>query len=207
MSLAGRLTKRFFDISVSLIGVIFLIPITLFIKIAYFLTGDRDSIFYSQTRLGKDGKLFKIYKFRTMIKDADGEPLRKLLKDPKYKAEWDKNQKFENDPRVTKIGKLIRHASIDETPQFLNILAGNLSLVGPRPLTPGECESHGGDRKKYESVRPGLTGNWAASGRSSIDFKTRLELEYYYIENQSLFLDLKIIFKTFAAVLFGTGAK
>ena len=200
--------KRLFDILISLLGLILLLPLTLIIKLFYIITGDFHSIFLpNHIRVGKNGKEFRLYKFRSMVPDADKEPLKKLLEDPKYKAEWDKNQKFENDPRVTKIGKIIRHGSIDEFPQFLNVLKGDLSLIGPRPLIPGEIEKHHGDKKKYWSVKPGITGWWAVNGRSATTYKKRFELEYYYVDHQSLLLDLKIFFKTFTAVITKKGAK
>lgn len=198
--------KRIFDIICSLIGFVFLIPITWIVKICYVLTGDFKSIFYVQKRIGKNGKIFYLYKFRSMVPNA-GEILKEMLKDPKYKAEWDKNQKFENDPRITKIGKILRKTSLDEIPQFVNVLFGEMSLIGPRPLVPGELDAHNGNHEIYEKVRPGITGWWGCSGRSDTDYEERLKLEYYYVEHQSLKLDIKCIFKTIGAVLFGKGAK
>ena len=198
--------KRTFDIICSLIGFIFLIPITWIVKICYVLTGDFKSIFYVQKRIGKNGKIFYLYKFRSMVPNA-GEILKELLKDPKYKKEWDANQKFENDPRITKIGKILRKTSLDEIPQFVNVLFGEMSLIGPRPLVPGELDAHNGNHEIYEKVRPGITGWWGCSGRSDTDYEERLKLEYYYVEHQSLKLDIKCIFKTIGAVLFGKGAK
>ena len=198
--------KRTFDIICSLIGFIFLIPITWIVKICYVLTGDFKSVFYVQKRIGKNGKIFYLYKFRSMVPNA-GEILKELLKDPKYKKEWDENQKFENDPRITKIGKILRKTSLDEIPQFVNVLFGEMSLIGPRPLVPGELDAHDGNHEIYEKVRPGITGWWGCSGRSDTDYEERLKLEYYYVEHQSLKLDIKCIFKTIGAVLFGKGAK
>lgn len=198
--------KRIFDIICSLIGFVFLIPITWIVKICYVLTGDFKSIFYVQKRIGKNGKIFYLYKFRSMVPNA-GEILKEMLKDPKYKKEWDENQKFENDPRITKIGKILRKTSLDEIPQFVNVLFGEMSLIGPRPLVPGELDAHNGNHEVYEKVRPGITGWWGCSGRSDTDYEERLKLEYYYVEHQSLKLDIKCIFKTIGAVLFGKGAK
>ena len=109
--------------------------------------------------------------------------------------QWDKNHKLDNDPRITKIGKIIRKASIDETPQFINIIKGDLSLIGPRPLVPGELDAHHGNHALYESVKPGITGWWAVNGRSATNYRKRLQLEYYYIKNCGFKLDFKIIFK------------
>ena len=198
--------KRGFDIFCSLIGLLFLIPITWIVKICYMLTGDFKTIFYAQKRIGKNGKIFYLYKFRSMVPNA-GEVLKELLKNPKYKKEWDENQKFENDPRITKIGKILRKTSLDELPQFVNVLLGDMSLIGPRPLVQGELDAHNGNHEIYEKVRPGITGWWACSGRSEIDYEERLRLEYYYVEHQSLKLDIKCVFKTIGAVIFGKGAK
>ena len=198
--------KRLFDILVSVVGILFLIPIYLIIRIAYFLTGDFHRIVYSHTRIGLNGKPFKLYKFRSMVYNAD-EVLKELLKKPKYKKEWNEFHKLSYDPRITKVGKFIRVASIDETPQFINILLGDLSLIGPRPLVPGELDVNHGNHVLYESVRPGITGWWAVNGRSATTFKKRLELEYYYIKNIGFKIYMKIIFKTIKIVLNGDGAK
>ena len=198
--------KRTFDIFVGFIGMIFLIPLMLIIKIAYMISGDFSSIFYKQQRIGKDGKYIYIYKFRSMIPNADKE-LKKILKIKKYKEEWDKNQKLANDPRITKIGKIIRLTSLDEVPQFINVLKGDMSLIGPRPLVEGELDAHNGNHEIYESIRPGITGWWACNGRSATTYEERLNLEYFYIENACISLDIKCVFKTFAAIINKSGAK
>lgn len=198
--------KRTFDILVSLIGIIFLIPISIIIKLLYLISGDTKSIFYSQKRIGKDGKEFKLYKYRTMVPNAD-IVLKELLKQKKYKKEWEKNQKFDDDPRITKIGKVLRKISLDEFPQFINVFIGNMSLIGPRLLVKGELDQHNGNHELYESVKPGISGWWAANGRSVLDYEDRLELEYYYCKNCSLLLDIKCIFKTIKVIICRTGAK
>ena len=151
--------KRLFDILIALIGCLFLLPIILIVKISYLLHKDFDSIFFRQKRIGKNGKEFNLYKFRSMVPNAD-EVLKELLKDSKYKEEWDLNQKFEHDPRITSMGNILRKTSLDELPQFINILIGDMSLIGPRPLVPGELDSHNGNHELYESVRPGISGWW-----------------------------------------------
>lgn len=198
--------KRTFDVTCALIGAIFLIPLIILVKLSYLLSGDKKSIFYTQKRVGKNGKIFKLYKFRSMVHNAD-EVLKELLKDPKYKEEWDRNQKFDNDPRITKMGNILRKTSLDELPQILNVLKGDMSFIGPRPLVIGELDSHNGDHKIYESVRPGISGWWASHGRSATTYEERLELEYYYCKNCSLWLDIKCFFATIAAVFKKTGAK
>ena len=201
-----KVIKRTFDIVVSLVGCIFLLPIIIIVKISYLISKDYNSIFYTQTRIGKNGKEFKLYKFRSMIPNAD-EVLKKLLKNPIYKDEWERNQKLENDPRITKMGKILRKTSLDELPQMINVLKGDMAMIGPRPLVKGELDAHHGNHAIYESVRPGISGWWAVNGRSATTYEKRLELEYYYCENCSLMLDIKCFFMTITTVLHKRGVK
>ena len=200
------LIKRIFDVFCALLGCIALLPVAIIVKICYMCTGDFHSIFYRQKRIGKKGKYIYIFKFRSMVWNSE-EILKKLLKDKKYKKEWDLNQKFENDPRITKVGNILRKTSLDELPQFLNVLKNDMSLIGPRPLCEGELDAHNGNHEIYESVKPGITGWWACNGRSATTYEERLELEYYYVQNRSLMLDIKCIFKTIVAVIGKKGAK
>ncbi len=197
--------KRIIDIILSFIGIIILVPVTAIIKLCYLLTGDTARIFYRQSRIGKDGKKIWIFKFRTMIPDAD-KKLEELLKQEKYRAEWETSQKLTNDPRITKIGRILRKTSIDELPQLLNVFIGEMSLVGPRPLVEGELEAHGG-MKLYQMVKPGITGWWGCNGRSNISYHERLELEYYYIKHFSIYLDFLCILRTVLSVLKRDGAQ
>ncbi len=197
--------KRIFDLLVS--SLVFIICIPIFLIVGIFIKIDsRGPVFYKHKRIGKNGKTIYLYKFRSMYNDADVR-LKELLKDPKIKKEWEENYKLHNDPRITRVGKILRRTSIDELPQLLNILKGDMSLIGPRPLVDGEIEKYGKNKSKFLSVTPGLTGFWACSGRSNITYKERMELELYYVDHMSLFLDIKIIFKTIIAVLKGHGAK
>ncbi len=196
--------KRILDIILGFIGIICLIPVTAVIKIIYLISGDRAKIFYKQKRIGRNGKPINIYKFRTMIPDAD-KKLKDLLKDEKLKAEWAANQKLSDDPRITKTGKFLRKSSIDELPQIINVFLGDMSIVGPRPLVEGELEEHGG-MKLYQQVKPGITGWWGCNGRSNIDYAERLELEYYYVRNFSVYLDFLCVLRTVLSVLTGRGA-
>lgn len=198
--------KRIFDVVCSLFGILFLIPVAIITKIFYLLSGDKQSIFYKQKRIGKNGKPIYIYKLRSMVYNAD-EILKELLQEPKYKKEWEQNQKFENDPRITKIGNIIRKTSLDELPQFINVIKGDMSMIGPRPLIEGELDAHKGNHKIYESIRPGISGWWAVNGRSATTYQKRLELEYFYCKNCNLILDIKCIFKTIYTVLFEKNAK
>ena len=198
--------KRVFDLICSILGIILIIPITIIVKLIYVCTGDFYSIIIKQERIGKNGKPFKFYKFRSMIPHAD-EALKEILKDPKYKKEWDLNQKLENDPRITKIGKLLRKTSVDELLQFINVFLNDMSLIGPRPLVRGELDAHNGNHEIYERVKPGITGWWACNGRSATTYAKRLKLEYFYVEHCSLWLDIKCIFLTFKVVITKSGAK
>ena len=170
------------------------------------LHGDFQAILFRQIRIGKNGKEFALYKFRTMVPNAE-QVLKELLKQEKYKKEWDLNQKLSKDPRITKMGNFLRKTSLDEIPQFINVLKGDMSLIGPRPLVRGELDAHHGNHELYERIRPGITGWWACNGRSATTYEERLKLEYYYVKNCSILLDVKCIFKTIAAVVLKTGAK
>ena len=200
-NIAYVVIKRLFDIFSALIGMIVALPIMMAVKIIYICTGDYKSIFYKQTRVGKDGNEFQLYKFRTMVPNSK-EILDELLKDPKYKKEWEDNQKFDNDPR-----KILRKTSLDELPQMLNVLKNEMSLIGPRPLIPGELDDHNGNHMIYEKIKPGITSWWASHGRSDTTYEERLALEYYYVENCSIWLDIKCIFDTIKAVICRKGAK
>lgn len=186
--------KRACDIAFGMFGCFFTMFAAAFVKISYLVSGDREKIIYSQVRVGKDGKLFRIYKFRTMIPEAD-HVLESLLKDKENKDEWEKTQKLENDPRITSVGAVLRRNSIDEMPQFYNVLKGEMSVIGPRPLIPGELESHGG-LPLYNTVKPGITGWWACHGRINGDYKERLDLEYHYIKNRGFIMDAVCFIKT-----------
>ena len=198
--------KRSFDIVCGLIGLLFLIPLAIIIKLCYMFTGDFHSIIYKQERIGKNGKPFNLYKFRTMVPNAD-EKLKELLKQEKYRKEWELNQKLSNDPRITKIGKILRKSSLDELIQVVAVLCGKMSMIGPRPLVRGELDAHNGNHELYESIRPGVSGWWAAHGRSATTYEKRLELEYYYIKHMSLSLDIRCIIDTIKAVITKTGAE
>lgn len=201
-----KLIKRASDVILSVLGILFLIPIAIVIKIIYILSGDFKSIFYSHERIGKNGKPFKLYKFRTMVTNSQ-EILEEMLKDEKYKKEWQENHKFENDPRITKTGNILRKTSLDELPQLINIIKGEMSIIGPRPMLQEEVDEYGKNKAKLLSMRPGLTGWWACNGRSCTSAKKRKELELYYVDNCSILLDIKIIFKTVLAVIKRDGAK
>lgn len=197
--------KRLFDILFGIIGVILTIPFILVIKISYILNKDYSSIFFTHKRIGKNGKEFKMYKFRTMVPNAE-ELLKEMLKNKKYLNEWKEYHKFENDPRITKVGKIFRKLSLDELPQFINILIGDMSLIGPRPLIQEEVDDYKKKKKILLSIKPGLTGWWACHGRSCTSNKQRQDLELYYVKNCSFILDIKTFFLTIVKVLKREGA-
>lgn len=198
--------KRLFDIIVSLIGLLPLLIMTVIIKMCYLISGDKGRVIYIHKRVGKKRKELKLYKFRTMVCNSD-EILNEMLKDPKYLKEWKEFHKFDNDPRITKIGKILRKLSLDELPQILNILKGEMSLIGPRPLIEEEVLEYRKNQTKLLSIKPGLTGWWACNGRSCITSKQRQKLELYYVDHCNILLDIKIIFLTIVKVLKSEGAK
>lgn len=200
-----RFVKRTFDILVSGLSLILLSPI--FLVIAVLIKMDsKGEVFYKHKRIGKNGETIYLYKFRSMYSDSK-ERLEELLKDPKIKKEWEENYKLDPDPRITKIGNILRKTSLDELPQLLNILNGDMSIVGPRPIIEEELEKYGLYKQKFLSVTPGLTGWWACNGRSCTSYEDRMKLELYYVDHRSIKLDLKVIYKTFISVIKRDGAK
>lgn len=198
--------KRCIDIILSLLGLIILSPIFLLIAILI-KKEDHGNVFYKHKRIGHMNKDIYIYKFRSMTnKYKTFDEFYQTLSD-EQKQEWDENFKLENDPRITKIGKFIRKTSLDELPQIINILKGDMSIIGPRPVVDDEIEKYGNQKAKFLSVKPGLTGYWAANGRSATTYEDRIKLELYYIDHCSLLLDIKIFFKTILTVLKKEGAK
>ena len=199
--------KRLFDIICGLLGIILLIPVTIIVKIVSMCNRDFASIFFSQNRIGKNGKEFKLYKFRSMVPNADEILFKTLEMDKVAAEEYKKNKKFKNDPRITKVGSVMRKLSIDELPQLINVLKGDMSMIGNRPYLPREKDDMGEYYKDIIKTKPGLTGYWQVNGRSDTTFNERLKLESFYSNHNSLVLDIKIFFKTFQVVLFGKGAK
>lgn len=194
--------KRIIDFLLSLIGLIVLSP--LFLVIAIFIKKESDGpVFFKHKRIGKNGKEIYLYKFRSMVPNAE-ELIKKFT--PEQMQEFKENFKLENDPRITKVGKFLRKTSLDELPQLINILKGELSIIGPRPVIKEELEKYGINKEKFLSVTPGLTGYWAANGRSDITYEQRMTMELYYVDNRSFKLDFKIFVKTVISVLKKEGA-
>ncbi len=199
------LAKRAIDILLCLVAVPFVIPLTIIIAIGIKATS-RGPVFYAHRRIGKKRKEIRCWKFRSMVADADRELERILATDPVRASEWKKDRKFSDDPRVTRFGKFLRKTSLDELPQIWNIFIGEMSFVGPRPVTEPELERYGKYCDYVLSVTPGLSGMWQISGRSDTGYEERITLDTYYIQNWSVWLDLWIMVKTIWVVLRGIGA-
>lgn len=199
----GRYIKRIIDVILSFVGLVVLFPLFLIIGISIKLES-KGPVFFIHKRVGKNGKIFGMYKFRTMVSNAE-----ELIKEftPEQMREFKENFKLENDPRITKVGKVLRKTSLDELPQLINILKGELSIIGPRPVISEELEKYGDNKTKFLSVTPGLTGYWAANGRSNISYEQRMVMELYYIDNISWKMDLKVFLKTIISVLKKEGAR
>jgi len=197
--------KRVMDICL----VILALPLLLLIFVILMILIRIDTpgpIIYTQKRIGKDGREFTIWKFRTMVINADQVLYEYLQKHPALQAEWNESQKIKSDPRVTAIGKILRRLSLDELPQFLNILHGEMSLVGPRPIVQEEIQYYRNKYHLYSKVKPGLTGLWQVSGRNDLDYTERVNLDEYYVRNWSVWMDIYILASTIKAVLTGKGA-
>jgi Undecaprenyl-phosphate galactose phosphotransferase WbaP len=203
--LRNRTMKKAFDIAMSVIALIIFSPVFLAIVIIIKMDSRGPSVF-GHKRVGKGGSAFTCYKFRTMVVNAQ-EVLQDLLqKDPEAKQQWDQDFKLKDDPRITRIGSLLRKTSLDELPQLFNVLKGEMSLVGPRPIVEEEIGRYGNKAKYFFKVTPGITGLWQVSGRNDIDYDERVMLDEYYAKNWSLWLDIEIIIRTFGAVLKKEGA-
>nr|WP_311439527.1 sugar transferase [Mesobacillus foraminis] len=198
-------TKRCIDILGSIFGLIVTLPLFFLISIFYMFGDAKGPVFFRQVRIGENGKKFYIYKFRSMLLNAE----ERLKADKKlYQKYLDNNYKLEpeEDPRITSFGRFLRATSLDEIPQLINVLKGEMSLVGPRPVVEEELKEYGDKESKFLSVKPGVTGFWQVSGRSTVGYPERVDLELYYVYNQSTIFDLKILFKTIWMVLLKKGA-
>lgn len=201
-----RTLKRTIDLFGGIFGVLSLIPLTLIISIANIISGDKGPIFYTQERIGKNGKKFKMYKFRSMVVGADEKLKEYLEENEEAKKEYKQYKKLKNDPRVTKIGNFIRKTSLDEFPQFINVLKGDMSLVGPRPYLEREKEDMTYFYKYIISCKPGVTGLWQISGRSEVTFDERMYMDMDYFRRNSLKTDMKILRKTVEKLVKREGA-
>jgi exopolysaccharide production protein ExoY len=199
-------TKRLFDLLFGCLLLLLFLPVFLLIALVIKLSSP-GKVVYSHERIGRGGKPFRCFKFRTMYCNADARLQSLLDSDLQLKKEWIQNRKLKNDPRVTPIGKFLRRSSLDELPQLWNVLKGDLSLVGPRPVVREEVIQFMGEKApKILSIRPGLTGIWQVSGRSDTTYSKRIQLDELYVDKQNLFLDLFLILKTVPSLLFSRGA-
>lgn len=207
MSKCDLFFKHFIDFTFCLILFTICLPL-LFVFAVWIKRDSRGPILFIQERLGKDGKVFKCYKFRTMVQDAENALKRSLDKDPVLKKEWDFNFKLKNDQRITRFGSFLRKTSLDELPQIINVIRGEMSLVGPRPRPLYELVGREDDEifQLGLSVRPGITGLWQVSGRNELDFYHRIWLDAVYVQKRSLWFDITLLFRTISTVLRQKGA-
>lgn len=197
--------KRTVDLLGSLLALLLLLPLLVLVALLVKATSPGPVIF-SHRRIGKGRRDIHLYKFRTMVVDADRVLKDLLARDPEARAEWEANYKLRGDPRITPVGRFLRKVSLDELPQIMNVLKGDISLVGPRPVVDGEIEKYTVWQENRNSVRPGLTGLWQVSGRNDVDFEDRIKLDMYYIRNWSFWLDVRIVLKTLTVLVSKEGA-
>lgn len=199
-------TKRFMDVICASAGLIFIAPVLL-ILMFLIRKSDGGPAIFSQERIGHGGRVFKCYKLRSMVVDSQAQLEAHLEANPEARAEWEATQKLTDDPRITRLGRFLRKSSFDELPQLWNIIIGDMSIVGPRPIVHNEITKYGTDFIYYTDVRPGLTGLWQVNGRSDTTYDERVELDVKYVREWSLFQDIKVIFMTVPAILASKGAR
>lgn len=199
-----RVAKRIFDVVVASLLIVLLLP--LFLVIAVVVRRDGGAVLYGHVRIGRDGVPFNCLKFRSMVANADAVLEELLKRDPVARAEWEREFKLKNDVRITAIGRLLRKTSMDELPQLFNVVKGEMSLVGPRPIVREELLRYGDNASYYLMTKPGMTGLWQVSGRNDVDYSTRVLLDVAYVKELSLRRDLWILFRTVGVVFRGSGA-
>jgi len=202
--LDGEFTKRLFDVVFSLSILILFFPVYLLLAILIAINSP-GPVFYVQERVGKDYKRFGCIKFRTMVANADEMLLDMMAKYPDIREEFEDNFKLKQDPRITRIGKFLRYTSLDEFPQFWNVLTGDMSVVGPRPLVPEELPKYGRYMDKVLTIRPGITGLWQVSGRNDIPYQRRVQMDIYYVNFKNFWMDVWVIVKTIGVIVFPRG--
>jgi len=200
----ARLSKRAFDIAASLVLLVLLSPPMLFF--VWRIRKDGGTAIFAHQRVGHNGKMFPCYKFRSMVVNAQEQLELLLAADPQLRAQWERDHKLKNDPRISAVGRLLRETSLDELPQLFNVLRGEMSLVGPRPIVTAELQKYGEDAEYFLMVRPGITGLWQVSGRNDVDYDTRVYLDTWYVKNWSLWYDIAILCKTVRVVFKCEGA-
>lgn len=203
---SNKIIKRIIDIIGGCVGTLLLIPLTVVIYIANLIVNDKGPVFYKQKRIGKNGKVFTMYKYRSMVVDADKKLNSYLRENEEARKEYEKYKKLKEDPRITKVGKFLRKTSLDEFPQFINVLKGEMSLVGPRPYLRREKKDMGYFYKYIVTCKPGLTGPWQVGGRSEITFNDRVHMDMEYFRENSLKTDVKILKETVEKIVKREGA-
>ncbi len=201
----NRLAKRVFDILVSFCGMVFVLPLGIFLAIAIYIDSPGPIVF-AHRRIGQHGKEFPCYKFRSMVPDADTALKAYLDAHPEAREEWERDFKLKDDPRVTRVGRILRKTSLDELPQLLNVLKGEMSLVGPRPIVQAEIVKYGDLFHDFCLVPPGITGMWQVNGRSDTTYEERVQMDSWYVRNWSVWIDIVYLLKTFKVVFSGKGA-
>ena len=201
--LYGGFAKRLLDLAISITILPIVLPVIAVLYLIVRLDGGNG--FFGHQRVGKDGRIFKCWKIRTMVPDAQKKLEALLASDPAARAEWDADHKLRHDPRVTSLGNFLRKSSLDELPQIWNVLKGEMSLIGPRPVTEPELDRYGRHRTSYVMMRPGITGLWQVSGRNDISYADRVSLDVEYRRAMSLWLDLVILYRTVFAIVGRTG--
>ena len=200
-----RFSKRFFDLVSCVLGLIAVIPLTIFFS-ALIKLSSAGPVFYSQERIGRNGKPFRAWKFRSMIKDAEAALKVYLVEHPELQEEWERDHKLRDDPRITFVGRILRKTSLDELPQIWNVIRGDMSLVGPRPIVHAEIVKYRDLFDLYAQVRPGISGLWQVSGRNDTTYDERVNLDAAYVRNWSIWLDAWILIRTVRVVILGKGA-
>lgn len=200
------LARSLFDRTFALCALLFFAPFLVLIALVILVT-EGGPIFFAHKRIGLDGKAFYCLKFRTMAKDAEARLEALLASDPAIREHWEANQKLDDDPRITCLGEFLRKSSLDELPQFLNVLRGEMAIVGPRPIVDAEAHHYGDNFTDYLSVKPGVTGLWQVNGRSSTTYEERVAMDVDYVRNRSFMRDIGIIIKTVKVVALGKGAQ
>jgi len=200
-----QVTKRFVDVALAAVLAVLSLPLLVAISLSVWLSSG-GPILFRQTRIGRNGRIFHIWKFRSMVVDSHHVLKTHLAANPEAKREWELTQKLRDDPRVLPIGRWLRTSSLDELPQLWNVMRGEMSLVGPRPVEPEEIARYGDSSGLYESVRPGMTGLWQVSGRSNTSYQERVSLDEYYVKNRSVYLDFHILVHTVRTLLLREGA-
>lgn len=201
----GGLFKRGFDVTTATVGIVALAPLLVMLALLVKFT-DGGRVIYGHTRIGRNGKVFRCLKFRTMVENGDEVLVAHLARHPEDSEEWAATRKLQNDPRVTRVGAVLRKLSLDELPQIFNILRGEMSFVGPRPVVSDELALYGTSANYYLKSRPGLTGLWQVSGRNDVSYGTRVAFDRHYVENWSFTFDLKILIWTVPAVFSSRGS-